>query len=227
MSRVGIIQSNYLPWKGYFHIIQSVDHFVFLDSVKYTRRDWRNRNLIKTPEGVVWLTIPVHASGNTPINQAVIADFRWQKNHLKTLKQFYGKCPYFEEYFPLLEELYSRRWKYLSDLNQTLIREISQLLGIKTRFYDDRQFSTSDNKSRRLRDIVEALGADIYITGPSAKAYLQEDIYRQAGINVEYFKYPTYPEYEQVWGKFLSQVSILDLLFHQGDKSGNNIWGNH
>jgi WbqC-like protein family len=225
MSRVAIIQSNYLPWKGYFHLIQSADYFVFLDSVKYTRRDWRNRNLIKTPEGAVWLSVPVHAHRNTPINKTVIADYRWQKNHPKTLKQFYGKCPYFEEYYPLLEKLYSRQWTYLSDLNQTFIREISQMLGIKTQFYDDRQFSTSQDKSQRLLDIVETLGVDTYITGPSAKAYLQEELYRQAEVKIEFFQYPQYPEYDQVWGGFFPQVSILDLLFHQGEKSGDYIWG--
>ncbi|MDP8219932.1 MAG: WbqC family protein [Candidatus Stygibacter frigidus] len=225
MSRVAIIQSNYLPWKGYFHIIQSVDYFVFLDSVQYTRRDWRNRNLIKTPKGTVWLTVPVHAQSHTPINKAVIADYRWQKNHPKTLRQFYSKCACFEEYFPILEKIYSRHWTNISELNQTLIREISQILGIKTLFYDDRKFLTSLDKSSRLLNIVEALGADIYITGPSARDYLQEDIYREAGINVEFFKYPQYPEYDQVWENYFSRVSILDLIFHKGNKSTNYIWG--
>ncbi len=226
MSRVAIIQSSYLPWKGYFHIIQSVDHFVFLDSVKYTRRDWRNRNLIKTPAGAIWLSVPVHAQRHTPINKATIADNRWQKNHPKTLKQYYGKCRYFEEYYSLLAKIYSRNWTLLSDLNQTFIREISQMLGIKTMFHDDRQFSTSQEKSRRLLDIVEALGADTYVTGPSAKAYLQEEIYQQAGIKVEFFQYPQYPEYNQVWGQFSPRISIVDLLFQQGDASGKYIWGN-
>ncbi|MCF7920340.1 MAG: WbqC family protein [Candidatus Cloacimonetes bacterium] len=225
MSKVAIIQSNYLPWKGYFHIIQSVDHFVFLDSVKYTRRDWRNRNRIKTPTGCVWLTVPVHAHNKIPINAALIADDRWQRNHPKTLQQFYGKCPYFQKYFPLLEELYNRKWTKLSELNQTFIREISRLLGLTTHFYEDRQFITSLEKSRRLLDIVKALDADTYVTGPSASAYLQEDIYEQAGIKVEYFQYPEYPSYEQQWGNYISDVSILDLLFHQGTDSGKYIWG--
>ena len=225
MSSVAIIQSNYLPWKGYFHIIQSVDHFVFLDSVKYTRRDWRNRNKIKTSEGMIWLTVPVHAKRLTSINKAVIADYQWQINHPKTLKQYYSKCPYFKKYFPLLEKLYSRNWIHLSDLNQVFIREISQLLGIKTKFYDDREFSTSPEKNQRLLDIVQKLGADTYITGPSAQVYLKEKIYLQAGIKVRYFQYPKYPEYDQVWGKYHSQVSVLDLIFHKGEKSVNYIWG--
>jgi hypothetical protein len=226
MSSVAIIQSNYLPWIGYFHIIRSADYFVFLDSVNYTRRDWRNRNLVKTPTGPIWLSVPVHATRYTPINKAVIADHRWKNNHPKTLKQFYSKCPCFEEYFPLIEKIYSNQWTYLSDLNQSLIKEISKLLGIKTLFYDDREFSTSTEKSHRLLNIVKTLGADTYITGPSAKAYLQEKIYRQAGIKVEFFRYPRYPGYDQVWGKFLPRLSALDLLFHHGNKSGNFIWGN-
>jgi len=225
MSKVAIIQSNYIPWKGYFHIIKSVDHFVFLDSVNYTHRDWRNRNRIKTPQGTIWLTVPVHAHHHKPINQAVLADKRWQRNHPLTLRQYYGKCPYFDKYYPLLEKLYQRDWEKLSDLNQIFTKEIAQMLDIKTQFHQDREFITSLDKSRRLLDIVTKLGADTYVTGPSASAYLNEDIYQKAGVKVEYFQYPQYPAYEQFWGDFVSDVSVLDLLFHQGHESGKFIWG--
>ncbi|MBN1326996.1 MAG: WbqC family protein, partial [Candidatus Cloacimonetes bacterium] len=137
MSKVAIIQSNYIPWKGYFHIIRQVDHFVFLDNVQYTQRDWRNRNLIKTPSGIIWLTVPNNGTQTMLIEDVLIDNSSlWYKDHLKTLICSYKRCRHFDFFFNFLENIYlGHNWKKQSELNQFLIREISQIMNINTEFH--------------------------------------------------------------------------------------------
>ena len=149
MKKVAILQSNYIPWKGYFHIIQKADHFVFLDTAQYTTRDWRNRNRIKTPEGLKWLTVPTHGTQSMKINKVKIDNSTdWRKKHLKAFEKNYKKCRYFEQYFPIFQNILMRKsWKNLSDLNQLLIKEITKMLCIKTTFSDSKELELLEGKN--------------------------------------------------------------------------------
>lgn len=227
MRKVAIIQSNYIPWKGYFDIIHDVDIFVFLDDVQYTTRDWRNRNLIKTPHGLKWLTIPVNATRNSKIYEVKIADKEWAKTHWRTIQHCYARTTFFNQYKNFFEDFYLKKeWIYLSELNQTLIKEIAQkLLNIKTIFYDSREIPTEGKKQDKLLSILKYLKADIYISGPSAINYLKPDDFIKEGIKLIYKDYNGYPQYPQLFGNFEHNVSIIDTIFNTGEKAPYYIWG--
>jgi len=225
MKRVAIIQSNYIPWKGYFHIINSVDIFIFLDSVQYTSRDWRNRNRIITSNGSIWLTVPVSTTGKL-IKEKKIVSGDWQEKHFQTFKRYYCRSPFWEKYLPFFDEVYLRkRWSNLSELNQFLIRKISDYLGISTLFLQDSELTEIQGKNERIIHLLKQIEAEVYISGPAALAYLEEKKFNENGIKLEIFKYPEYKVYPQQWGKFEHNVSILDMLLNLGDKAGEYIWG--
>lgn len=217
MKKVAILQSNYIPWKGYFDLINSVDDFVIYDTSQYTTRDWRNRNRIYTPEGVKWLTIPVKGTQSKRINEIEIADPEWGKKHWSTIKYAYGKAPFFIEYSHEFESLYmDADESRLSAINFKFITLINKLLGIETKLFWSSDFDLADERTSRLLGICEQLNADIYVSGPSAKEYLDEKKFDQNGITVEWMDYSDYPEYSQLHEPFEHQVSVLDLLFNAG-----------
>jgi hypothetical protein len=216
-----ILQPSYIPWRGYFHQIQKADLFVFYDDVPYDRRGWRNRNRVKGPGGTQWLTIPVLNKGSrtnqTPINQIRINwDRAWNQIHLDTLQHLYGRAPYFARYKPLLQEFYSRRPQLLADFVIDLTVALAEQLQLRqTQFLRSSQLPTEGRKTDRLLSILRQVGATHYITGPSARDYLEEEKFQAAGIAVEYMVYD-YPAYPQLHPPFDPQVSILDLLFMTG-----------
>ena len=224
---VAILQSNYIPWKGYFDIINSVDVFVFYDDVQYTRRDWRNRNQIKTPDGKQWLTVPTNGHREHLIHQVQMVDAEWQKSHWSTLRQFYGKAPYFALYKDMLEDIYlARQWTHLSALNQYVTRLIAQeILGSKTEFKDSRHYEATGTKQDRIIDLVIKSEASYYLSGPAAKDYLDENEFKKRGIGLRWQCYSGYPEYDQFFPPFEHGVTILDLLFHTGPDAAWFIWG--
>ncbi len=225
-----ILQPSYIPWRGYFHQIAKADVFVFYDDVQYDRRGWRNRNRIKTPQGVRWLTIPVHSKGyqiaHTPINQIRIAWERpWNAEHWKTIKFSYSKAPFFSQYAPLLEQFYQRHDEYLADFCIDFTITLAKELGItETRFIRSSELKASGVKTDRLLNILQLLNATHYITGPAAQNYLEEEKFHQAGISLEYMHYD-YPEYSQLYPPYEPQVSILDLLFMTGQNALGYIIG--
>ena len=227
MTRVAILQSNYLPWKGYFDIIHSADLFIFYDDIQFTKNDWRNRNKIKTQTGPAWLTIPVGGDLNRLINQVTFQDQRWAKKHWKNIQQYYSRAPFFKLYQDFLEDVYlNRPWSHLSELNQYLIRHIAHdFLEIKTEFRDSKEFETQGKKQDRLMDLLKQAGANSYISGPSAKNYIDEKKFEKAGIRLSYVSYEDYPEYSQFFPPFSHQVFIFDLLFHVGPDAPRFIWG--
>jgi hypothetical protein len=227
MKKVAIIQSNYIPWKGYFDIIHDVDLFVFLDDVQYTVRDWRNRNRIKTPQGVRWLTVPVGSDRDRLIHEVQIVDDNWAKSHWEMLKQNYSKTPHFKTYKDCLEHFYlDSSWTNLSELNQHLVKMISRdILGIKTEFKDSREFNADGYKLERLLDLLIKTGAEYYLSGPSANDYIDGNRLAEKGIELHYKDYSGYPEYPQLFPPFEHGVTILDLLFHCGPDAPFYIWG--
>ena len=218
---VVILQPSYIPWRGYFDQIRRADLFVFYDDVQYDRRGWRNRNQIKTAQGKQWLTVPVHTKGVR--REVLIKDVRinwstpWAKTHLKALTFAYNKSPYFRDYLPLLEFFYSRHDECLADLTIETTILLSRELGIaSTRFLRSSEVSgITGSKTERLIQILKAVGAKHYVSGPSARDYIEQQKFEEAGITLEYMEY-NYPKYPQLHPPFDPYVSILDLLFMTG-----------
>lgn len=219
MTRVAITQSNYIPWKGYFDLINRVDELVLFDSVQYTRRDWRNRNKIKTPDGSKWLTIPVLTKGKFEqrICDAVIKHDHWRDEHWKSLQFNYARARHFETYADRFETLYQgSSERNLSQVNYAFITAVCDILGIETRITWSMDYDMPDDQTGRLIYLCQQLGGTGYISGPSARDYLDEDQFRAAGIKVTYMDYSDYPVYEQLFPPFDHHVSILDLIFNAG-----------
>jgi len=223
MKKVAIVQSNYIPWKGYFDMIAAVDEFIFYDDMQYTRRDWRNRNQIKTPQGLRWLTVPVKVKGkyHQTIRETEIDGIEWASSHWKTLTLNYRKAPYFDEVSNWLAPAYlEEKYTFLPDLNRRLIELICKYLNIKTSLKVSWDYSLVDGKTERLADLCVQAGGTEYISGPAAKNYIEEQVFIEKGIKLTWFDYNGYIEYPQLWGEFRHNVSVLDLLFNCGEKSG-------
>jgi hypothetical protein len=218
--RTAIVQSSYIPWKGYFDLMNHADAFVLLDDVQFTRRDWRSRNRIKTAAGTRWLTIPVLSRGryHQRIDETRIADPGWARSHWSAIEQSYRDSPYFDvvaaAVAPLYEEPAGER---LSEVNAALLRCLRDVLGIDTPITWSSDYDASSERSRRLLDICLATGAGEYVSGPSARGYLDVALFERAGVAVSWFDYAGYEPYTQPHGAFEHEVSVLDLLFCEGD----------
>jgi len=220
---VAMVQSAYIPWKGYFDMIAGADLFVFYDDVAFTRESWRNRNRIKTKDGVQWLTVPCGPPRGRRICDVELADPRWQRRHWSAIAHAYARAAHFEAHRPWFEDAYlARRWTSLSELNQTLVRRIArELLGIRTRLADVRELDPPPDLTREDRwvAVLERLGADRFLIGPTARTYLTRDKEREIaerGIELVWMDYSGYPEYRQLFPPFEHAVSIVDLIFNEG-----------
>jgi hypothetical protein len=219
MTKVLITQSNYIPWKGYFDAINFVQEFVIYDDVQYTRRDWRNRNKIKTYLGPQWLSIPVEVKGkfHQKINETLISEKDWGRKHWQTIVHNYSKAQYFNDYRGIFENAYlSCAEQKLSEINYNFIKTICGILNIKSNIRWSDEFNVTGEKSERLVAICKLIGGTDYFTGPAAKSYIDEELFRESNINLHYLDYSGYPEYRQLHGKFDHYVTILDLIFNEG-----------
>lgn len=220
MKRIAILQSNYIPWKGYFDMIAAVDEFILYDDVQFTKNDWRNRNRIKTPQGVKWLTIPVGQVISRRIRDVELPKVNWQMKHWKALESNYRRAPHFNDVAAILEPFYTKcQYSHLSELNKKLIEVICLYLGITTKISNSWDYSLVDGKVERLVDLCTQAGASEYISGPAAKDYIENDVFVKSNIKIEWFSYQGYIEYPQLWGGFSHEVTILDLLFNCGKDS--------
>jgi hypothetical protein len=224
---VAIIQSSYIPWKGYFDIIHDVDEFIFLEDVQYTVRDWRTRNRVKSVNGSIWLTVPAGADRNRLLCDVTLENSEWQQKHWKTIRHSYSRSPYFRQYAPFFEELYrDRTWANLSEMNRCMTQRIAtELLGIHTKFTDSRSYQAQGTRQDRLLDLLRHSGATTYISGPSASSYLDESKFEEAGIALRLKDYSDYPEYLQLYPPFEHPVSVIDLIFSVGPQAVDYIWG--
>ena len=216
---IAVVQSNYIPWRGYFDLINSVDEFILYDDVQYTIRNCRNRNIIKTSSGPLWLTIPVEVKGKyfQKMKDTRISDPTWGRKHWASITHSYSRAKHFPMQRELLEELYSRADdKLLSHINYRFIVAICRILGISTTISWSMDYDLIGDKTERLVHLCQQAGATAYLSGPSAKAYLNEDLFRNEGIAVSYMDYSGYREYTQLYPPFQSQVSIIDLIFNEG-----------
>jgi hypothetical protein len=216
---VAIVQSNYLPWKGYFDLIASVDAFVLFDSAQFTKRDWRNRNQIKTGNGLSWLTVPVTTRGRfeQSIRDTQVSDRSWPERHWRKIEAAYEGARHFADYGPMLAgALREADVGTLSELNDRLLRQVCAWLGIATPLYPDADLVEEGEANARLLQICLKLGADTYVSGPKAKDYLDVNLFASSGVRVEWFDYQGFPPYSQLHGDFVHSVSIVDLLLNEG-----------
>ncbi len=225
---VVITQSNYLPWRGYFDLLGQAEEVILLDSVQYTRRDWRNRNIIKTANGPAWLTIPVEVSGR--YNQAIdetrlAAGSGWAKQHRRSIEHAYRRAACYASEAPFLFDLLDRvaDEERLSAVNEVTLRALCGRLGLTTAIRHcvdliDRGAMAAMDPTARLLALCSAAGATRYISGPSARAYLDPDLFAAAGIEVSWVSYEGYPAYRQVGDTFEPKVSVIDLLLNMGDE---------
>lgn len=217
--KIVIIQSNYIPWKGYFDLIAAADECILYDDMQYTRRDWRNRNQIKTPAGVQWLSVPVKVKGkyHQTIRETEIDGTAWAHDHWRALEQNYRRAPCFQEIAAWLKPWYlETEYQHLSILNRALIEQVCDYLGIATRISNSWDYTLIDGKSERLADLCQQAGGTEYISGPAARDYLEPEYFSKRGLDLSWFDYGGYAEYPQQWGEFVHGVSILDLLFNCG-----------
>jgi hypothetical protein len=220
--KVLITQSNYIPWKGYFDSISLCDIFVVYDDMQFTKRDWRNRNLIKTPQGLTWLSIPIEVKGKyfQKIKDTKIANKDWNLSHWNIIKQNYKNADYYKEMAEWIEPLYLNcNFEYLSEVNLHFIHAINQYLGINTKIVSSSDFELHDDRNQRLVEICKALNGTEYYSGPAAKNYLEIEKFADASITVHFFDYSGYSIYPQLHEGFEHGVSILDLLFNTGNNA--------
>jgi hypothetical protein len=221
MKRIAILQSSYVPWKGYFDVIGSVDEFILYDAVQYSKNGWRNRNRIKTSAGTAWITIPVLGKGRfgQPIRDVEIGDPRWAAKHWKSILTHYARASWLPALAPALAELYERAAaeRSLSRVNELFVRAICDLLGFRTRITRSEDYRLEGDRVERLVGLCRQAEAGEYLSGPAAKAYLDEGRFAEAGIAVRWMDYCGYPEYHQLFvPPFIHEVSILDLLLNEG-----------
>jgi len=222
MKKIAILQSNYIPWKGYFDLINMVDEFVLYDDMQYTKRDWRNRNKIQTGHGLKWLSIPVEVKGkyHQKISTTKVSDKDWGKKHWASIEQNYSKAPYFKKYENIFKDLYlNNNEEYLSEINYNFITAICGILGITTKIRWSSDFELVDGQTEKLLGICKDCNADIYLSGPAAKGYFDEALAEKENIKVEWMDYAGYKEYSQLFEPFDHGVTILDLIFNEGENA--------
>ncbi len=222
MKKVAILQSNYIPWKGYFDLINMVDEFILYDDMQYTKRDWRNRNKIQTPQGLKWLSIPVEVKGKyfQKIIETKISDKDWAKKHWQNIKNNYSKAKYFKDYKNVFEELYlTCEEDYLSQINYKFIVAICEMLNITTKIRWSSEFELIDGQTEKLIGICKECDANVYISGPAAKDYFSVELAKKENMKIEWVDYSGYKEYKQLFLPFEHGVSILDLIFNEGSNA--------
>ena len=197
-------------------MIAAVDELILYDDMQYTKNDWRNRNLIKTPQCTQWLTVPVGQNISRRIRDVTLYA-GWQIKHWKTLECNYCRAVHFEEISTWLKPLYfNTSYSHLSSLNRTMIEAVCNYLEIKTVISNSWDYTLVDGKTGRLVDLCAQAGGTEYLSGPAAKDYVEESVFRKRGVALTWFDYSGYPEYPQLWGEFVHGVTILDLLFNCG-----------
>jgi hypothetical protein len=225
-KRVAAVQSNYVPWKGYFDLIAASDEFILLDDAQYTRRDWRNRNRIKTAQGPAWLTIPVRVRGRYTqrIDEVVVSDPGWAEAHWRTVAQTHARAECFDEVAPAVEALYGNvPGERLSDINRHFLEGACVMLGIDTPLTWSTDYGSDATKDERLVELCVKAGADEYLSGPAARSYLDESLFEREGIAVTWMDYDGYREYPQLHPPFDHHVSILDLIFNTGSRAREHL----
>jgi hypothetical protein len=222
-------QPVYLPWLGLFHKISLAETFVYFDQVQYLPKDWMNRNKIRTKDGSIWLTVPVLRKGYRDLKTSEIEinnSTNWQKKHLRSISLNYNKSPYFENYIPFFEDVYSRKWEFLGDLNEYMLKWFLDELGIKVNFLNAKNFKFEGEKSSLILNMCKELNASTYIFGTLGKDYANVHEFEKNNVKLIFQDY-NHPKYSQLYSEFVSHLSVIDLLFNHGPKSLEIILSNN
>lgn len=220
---VSVHQPHYLPWLGYLDKIDQSDLFVVLDNVQYKKREFQNRNRIKTPDGETWLTVPVVTKGKYEQKTSEVEidnSVSWQDKHARSLEMNYGKAAHYGEVMGRLMKYYDREpWGRLMDLSVEMLKYYLEAFGIETPVRFESEFDIQGLRTERIVNICLATGADTYLSGSGAKEYLEEGMFEKAGLKLEYQHY-RHPVYRQLHGEFRPYMCAADLLFNHGPESG-------
>ena len=213
---ISIHQPNYFPWLGYFYKIYKSDIFVMLDDVQFSNEGMHNYHYLKTPQGSFRLKIPVEYKTGNNINQVNVRDeLDWRSKHLKTVESNYKKAPFFNLVYPDLEELIKNGSKNLTELNADILLFLCKKFNIETKFVKSSSLDIHSNREQKVIDICLALKGTIYYSGSGAKSYQNEENFLLNGLKLEYSSYKIMP-YEQLWGEFVSNISIIDFCMNCG-----------
>ncbi len=229
-------QPVYLSWLGLFHKIALADKFIFLDTVQYLKKDWNNRNKIKTANGIIWLTVPIITKGkfeqdvcDTYINNQM----NWREKHWKSIHLNYKKAKYFDDYKDFFEGLYKKEWNNLTELNREITKYLLKVLGIKTEWIEAKELGlkgihggTNKEKTNLIIEMCKKTKCINFIFGTLGRDYAHRESFDKENIRI-YFQDYNHPMYEQLWGKFESHLSVIDLLFNHGPESMKIIMQNN
>lgn len=231
MTTAVILQPHYLPYSGFFKLVQESDVFVFLDNVQFEKQSWQDRNRIKVHNGIQWLRVPTIRSFGQPIKDVRINnDLNWQAQHWKAITNSYSRANHFQKYHSFFErEVYSRTWEKLADLNIFIITELTKQLGLKTKFVRASELGVEGKRTELVVNILKKIGADRYYSNLGSKEYMDQErhFFKDLGVKIEFMDYQ-HPTYPQLFGNFIPYLSVIDLLFNQGENSTKTILGeNH
>ena len=220
MKRISILQPNYMPWRGYYKIIKNSDCVVLYDDVQYTKNDWRNRNIIKSAKGPIWLTIPVRVKNlNQRINETYSVNNNWNEKHYKSIRQNYSKSRYYNKYIDNFQEFYqNKKPRKITAIIENFNNIIFEILEISTKIIYSSDLGVTGNRNERLIRILKKLGADTYLSGPSASSYIDQELFKVNKIDIEWVSYQM-PMYKQVFDGFIPNLSIVDLIFNTGTEA--------
>jgi hypothetical protein len=223
---VSIHQPQYLPWLGYFDKIERADVFVLLDTVQYKKNEWQNRNRIKTARGAQWLTVPVTYHYPQLIYEVgVNSRERWQHRQQQALVTNYRKAPFWGHLEELFEEIFSRPWETISELNIHVVKRLAAILGISTQIHVASGLgSFPEDPDERLIALTKHFGAGTYLAGNGGHGYMDMEKYKQAGVEVLFQDY-RHPRYDQLFGEFEPNMSVIDLIYNHGDESLSTLRG--
>ncbi len=217
---VGIVQSCYIPWRGFFDLVSKCDEFILYDDMQFTKRDWRNRNQLKTAQGLQWLTIPVNTKGRylQKICDTTVQESKWAQDHWRAFVMNYSRAAQFEKYKDFVAGLYETAGKKtrLSEVNFLFLAGICELLKIPTKLSWSTDYELQEGKTERLMELCRSARGTEYVSGPSAANYIDTQVFERAGIDLCYIDYSHYPLYPQLHGEFTGTVTILDSIFNQG-----------
>lgn len=218
MTKIAVLQSNYIPWRGYFDIISKVDHFVIYDEVQYTKNDWRNRNQIKSPNGLIWLTIPVKQTNlDQKICETEVVNQIWRRKHMNSIKLNYSKAPFYDAYIDSIANLYEGNETLLSEINLKFIKGFCEILNINTEIINSKNLKLNGDRNGRLVDACQKLKSKNYLSGKAAQNYLDYDLFTNQNIEIEWMDYSHLSEYNQLYPPFHMGVSIIDTILNIGN----------
>jgi len=220
---VTIHQPNYLPWPGFFNKWLQSDIFVILDTVQFHKNDWQNRNRIKTGNGVLWLSVPVHFKFPEAISHVDIANDRWAKKQISSIQQCYARSPFFSSYWPEIHAVLSVPWISLRDMNVALIHVLGRMLGCKAPIHLASELPVTDcDPTMRLIELCKCLQGNAYLSGSEGRNYLLQEQFKKHAIEL-FFQQVDAPVYPQLYGDFIPYLSVIDLLFNVGGEAANII----